>query len=144
MLFASHGDQIGLAKLVQGYRLSNSDGHYILTKGEGRKAIKLKVNEVVLQVISSSPLNNVCSSLLMFNDLSVTRLWGLNKTSNPSALTAMRTIASIAFLFLFFIQYVFPFFCPFWPLILLLTMDSVREPPNHSFMSQKLSLSHMV
>lgn len=64
MLFASHGDQIGLAKLVQGYRLSNSDGHYISTKGEGRKAIKLKVNEIVLQVISSTPLDNVYNSFL--------------------------------------------------------------------------------
>ncbi|KAF7148753.1 hypothetical protein RHSIM_Rhsim03G0142800 [Rhododendron simsii] len=36
-------------KLVHGYRLSNSDGHYISTKDEGRKAIKLKVNEIVLQ-----------------------------------------------------------------------------------------------
>lgn len=51
LMFASHGDQIGLAKLVQGYRLSTSDGHYISTKAEGRKSIKLKPNEIVLQVI---------------------------------------------------------------------------------------------
>lgn len=50
LVFASHGDQIGLAKLVQNYRLSNADGHYISTKAEGRKFIKLKVNEIVLQV----------------------------------------------------------------------------------------------
>ncbi|KAA8547202.1 hypothetical protein F0562_003642 [Nyssa sinensis] len=50
MMFASHGDQIGLAKLVQGYRLSTADGHYIPTKTEGKKSIKLKVNEIVLQV----------------------------------------------------------------------------------------------
>ena len=53
-MFASHGNQIALAKLVQGYRLSNGDGHghghYISTTGEGRKSIKLKVNEIVLQV----------------------------------------------------------------------------------------------
>ena len=52
-MFASHGDQICLAKLVQGYRLS-ADGHYISTKAEGRKSIKLKVNEIVLQVTNST------------------------------------------------------------------------------------------
>lgn len=50
-MFASHGSQIGLAKLVQGYRLSNADGHYIATKSEGKKSIKLKLNEIVLQVL---------------------------------------------------------------------------------------------
>ncbi|GAB2259844.1 hypothetical protein Droror1_Dr00010699 [Drosera rotundifolia] len=49
LMFASHGIQIGLAKLVHGYRLS-ADGHYIPTTNEGRKHIKLKVNEIVLQV----------------------------------------------------------------------------------------------
>lgn len=37
---------------MQGYRLSTGDahGHYISTTAEGRKSIKLKVNEIVLQV----------------------------------------------------------------------------------------------
>ncbi|KZV23097.1 hypothetical protein F511_06621 [Dorcoceras hygrometricum] len=51
LMFCSQGDQIGLVKLIQGYRLSNSDGHYISTKAEGRKFIKLKANETVLQVV---------------------------------------------------------------------------------------------
>lgn len=51
LMFASHGNQIGLAKLVQGYSLSNSGGHYIATNNEGRKSIKLKLNEIVLQVL---------------------------------------------------------------------------------------------
>uniref|UniRef100_A0A803MMR2 Transducin/WD40 repeat-like superfamily protein n=1 Tax=Chenopodium quinoa TaxID=63459 RepID=A0A803MMR2_CHEQI len=52
LMFASHGNQIALAKIVQGYRLSSSDGrgHYIPTTAEGRKSIKLKANEIVLQV----------------------------------------------------------------------------------------------
>lgn len=50
VMFASYGIQIGLAKLFQGYRLSNTDGHLIPTKTEGKKVIKLKVNEIVLQV----------------------------------------------------------------------------------------------
>ncbi|GLU13589.1 hypothetical protein SLE2022_302160 [Rubroshorea leprosula] len=50
LMFASNGSQICLAKLVQGYRLSHSDGHFISTKAEGRKSIKLKTNEIVLQV----------------------------------------------------------------------------------------------
>lgn len=50
-MFASHGDQISLAKLVLGYRLPSTDGHYISTKAEGRKSIRLKVNETVLQVL---------------------------------------------------------------------------------------------
>ncbi|KAK2967551.1 hypothetical protein RJ640_030422 [Escallonia rubra] len=49
VMFASHGDKIGLAKLVQGYRLSTADGDHISTKADGKKSIKLKVNEIVLQ-----------------------------------------------------------------------------------------------
>ncbi|WJX60788.1 hypothetical protein P8452_45955 [Trifolium repens] len=54
LMFASHGNQIGLVKLVQGYRLSTSistsNGQYISTKSEGKKSLKLKINEIVLQV----------------------------------------------------------------------------------------------
>lgn len=50
LMFASHGNTIGLAKLVQGSRLSTTNGHYISTKAEGKKSIKLKVNEIILQV----------------------------------------------------------------------------------------------
>lgn len=52
LMFASHGNQIALAKLVQSYRHSTTEGHghYIPTTAEGRKSIKLKVNEIVLQV----------------------------------------------------------------------------------------------
>lgn len=50
LLFACNGTQLGLAKLFQGYRLSATDGHYISTQGEGRKSIKLKKNEIALQV----------------------------------------------------------------------------------------------
>lgn len=49
-MFACNESQIGMAKLIQGYRLSQSDGHYIQTKAEGKKSIKLKMNELVLQV----------------------------------------------------------------------------------------------
>ncbi|KAJ0968158.1 hypothetical protein J5N97_025075 [Dioscorea zingiberensis] len=50
ILYAVSGKHIGLAKLVQGYRLSGDDGQYISTKTEGKKFIKLKPNENVLQV----------------------------------------------------------------------------------------------
>lgn len=63
LLFASHGEQIGLAKLIQGYRFS-SDGHYIQTKGEGRKSIKLKVNEIVLQVQWQETLRGYVAGML--------------------------------------------------------------------------------
>ena len=60
-MFASHGDQIGLAKLVQGHRNSTADGNYVPTKGEGRKSIKLKVNEIVLQVSRATKMSkNFC------------------------------------------------------------------------------------
>ncbi|KAM3363543.1 hypothetical protein P3S68_018397 [Capsicum galapagoense] len=64
LVFASHGDQIGLAKLVQNYRLSNADGHYISTKAEGRKFIKLKVNEIVLQVQWQETLRGYVAGVL--------------------------------------------------------------------------------
>ncbi|PSS21303.1 Actin cytoskeleton-regulatory complex protein [Actinidia chinensis var. chinensis] len=64
LIFASHGDHIGLAKLVQGYRLSNGDGHYIPTKGEGKKTIKLKVNETVLQVSWQETLRGYVAGVL--------------------------------------------------------------------------------
>ncbi|CAN4082874.1 unnamed protein product [Withania somnifera] len=64
LVFASHGDQIGLAKLVQNYRLSNAYGHYISTKAEGRKFIKLKVNEIVLQVQWQETLRGYVAGVL--------------------------------------------------------------------------------
>ncbi|CAL0331811.1 unnamed protein product [Lupinus luteus] len=60
LMFACHGSQIGLVKLIEGYRLSTSistsDGHYISTKGEGKKSMKLKRDEIVLQVSFNSML----------------------------------------------------------------------------------------
>lgn len=50
ILYVISGKHIGLAKLLQGYRLSSDDGQYISTKTEGKKCIKLKANEIVLQV----------------------------------------------------------------------------------------------
>ncbi|CAL2273516.1 unnamed protein product [Prunus armeniaca] len=64
LMFASHGSQIGLAKLVQGYRLSNADGHYIATKSEGKKSIKLKLNEIVLQVHWQETLRGYVAGIL--------------------------------------------------------------------------------
>ncbi|KAM1048084.1 hypothetical protein ACFX2I_027283 [Malus domestica] len=64
LMFASHGSQIGLAKLIQGYRLSNSGGHYIATKGEGKKTIKLKLNEIVLQVHWQETLRGYVAGIL--------------------------------------------------------------------------------
>lgn len=49
-MFACFGDKIGMAKLVHGYSISTSDGPNMSTKGEGKKSIKLKTNEIVLQV----------------------------------------------------------------------------------------------
>ncbi|KAM1174785.1 hypothetical protein FF1_027309 [Malus domestica] len=64
LMFASHGSQIGLAKLIQGYRLSNSGGHYIATKGEGKNTIKLKLNEIVLQVHWQETLRGYVAGIL--------------------------------------------------------------------------------
>ncbi|KAK6924080.1 hypothetical protein RJ641_010280 [Dillenia turbinata] len=64
VMFASHGKLIGLAKLIQGYRLSTSDSHDISTKPEGRKSIKLKVNEVVLQVQWQETLRGFVAGIL--------------------------------------------------------------------------------
>ncbi|POO02761.1 WD repeat containing protein [Trema orientale] len=66
LIFASHGSQIGLAKLVQGYRLS-ADGHYISTKGEGKKSIKLKLNETVLQVQWQETVRGYVAGILTTN-----------------------------------------------------------------------------
>ncbi|GAA0146052.1 hypothetical protein LIER_06094 [Lithospermum erythrorhizon] len=64
LLFASHGDQIALVKLIQGYRLSNANGHYISTKAEGRKTLKLKNNETVLQVHWQETLRGYVAGIL--------------------------------------------------------------------------------
>ena len=50
ILYAISGKHIGLAKLLRGYRLSTDDGQYISTKTDGKKFIKLKLNETVLKV----------------------------------------------------------------------------------------------
>ncbi|KAG8384407.1 hypothetical protein BUALT_Bualt04G0114800 [Buddleja alternifolia] len=64
LMFASHGDQIGLAKLILGYRLPSTDGHYISTKAEGRKFIRLKVNEIVLQIQWQETLRGAVAGIL--------------------------------------------------------------------------------
>lgn len=73
LLYVISGKHIGLAKLLQGYRLSNDDGQYISTKTDGKKFIMLKPNETVLQVLSFVSLfffyadkndsDNYCNSL---------------------------------------------------------------------------------
>ncbi|KAG2547519.1 hypothetical protein PVAP13_9KG105820 [Panicum virgatum] len=50
LLYVISGKHIGLAKLLQGYRLSTDNGLSITTKTDGKKFIKLKPNETVLQV----------------------------------------------------------------------------------------------
>ncbi|KAF8673894.1 hypothetical protein HU200_048341 [Digitaria exilis] len=50
LLYVISGKHIGLAKLLQGYRLSTDNGLSITTKTDGKKFIKLKPNENVLQV----------------------------------------------------------------------------------------------
>ncbi|GFP96936.1 hypothetical protein PHJA_001837700 [Phtheirospermum japonicum] len=64
VMFASHGDQIGLGKLILGYRLPSADGSYISTKAEGRKFIRLKVNETVLQVQWQETLRGFVAGIL--------------------------------------------------------------------------------
>ncbi|XP_030455846.2 uncharacterized protein LOC115676948 [Syzygium oleosum] len=64
LMFASHGNTIGLAKLVQGSRLSTTNGHYISTKAEGKKSINLKVNEIVLQVHWQETLRGFVAGIL--------------------------------------------------------------------------------
>ncbi|KAK7252842.1 hypothetical protein RIF29_37075 [Crotalaria pallida] len=68
LMFACHGNQIGLVKLIQGYRLSTStsasDGQYVSTKGEGKKSIKLKRNEIVLQVHWQETLRGYVAGVL--------------------------------------------------------------------------------
>uniref|UniRef100_A0A2C9UWC3 Transducin/WD40 repeat-like superfamily protein n=1 Tax=Manihot esculenta TaxID=3983 RepID=A0A2C9UWC3_MANES len=64
LMFAINGNQIGFAKLVQGFRLSTSDGHYIPTKTEGRKSIKLKMNEIVHQVHWQETLRGYVAGIL--------------------------------------------------------------------------------
>ncbi|KAL2333583.1 hypothetical protein Fmac_014796 [Flemingia macrophylla] len=66
LMFASHGNQIGLVKLIQGYRLSTStaNDHYISTNSEGKKSIKLKRNEIVLQVHWQETLRGYVAGIL--------------------------------------------------------------------------------
>ncbi|KAG9450862.1 hypothetical protein H6P81_010827 [Aristolochia fimbriata] len=64
ILYACHGNHIGLVKLVQGYRLSTEDGQNLSTKTEGKKSLKLKVNEVVLQVHWQETLRGYVAGIL--------------------------------------------------------------------------------
>ncbi|KAL5231618.1 hypothetical protein ABZP36_030394 [Zizania latifolia] len=50
LLYVISGKHIGLAKLLQGYRLSTDNGLSITTTTDGKKFIKLKPNESALQV----------------------------------------------------------------------------------------------
>ncbi|KAF5177772.1 Transducin/WD40 repeat-like superfamily protein [Thalictrum thalictroides] len=50
IMYASHESHIGMTKLIQGSRLSVDNGQKVTPESKGKKAIKLKVNEIVLQV----------------------------------------------------------------------------------------------
>ncbi|XVF59465.1 hypothetical protein PTKIN_Ptkin07bG0278300 [Pterospermum kingtungense] len=52
LMFACYEKQIGLAKLVQGYRLSTSMTTVYQQKTEGKKCLRLKANEIVLQILN--------------------------------------------------------------------------------------------
>ncbi|CAJ1942759.1 unnamed protein product [Sphenostylis stenocarpa] len=84
LMFASHGNQIGIVKLIQGYRLSTSaaSGQYISTNSEGKKLIKLKRNEIALQ----DSLR--CTGRKLFEDISL--LW-----VGPALLFSTATAISI-------------------------------------------------
>ncbi|BAT75565.1 uncharacterized protein HKW66_Vig0034620 [Vigna angularis] len=66
LMFATHGNKIGIAKLIQGYRLSTStaNGQYLSTNSEGKKLIKLKRNEIVLQVHWQETLRGYVAGIL--------------------------------------------------------------------------------
>ncbi|MFS7974001.1 putative transcription factor WD40-like family [Helianthus anomalus] len=64
LMFACFGDKIGMAKLVHGYSISTSDGPNMSTKGEGKKSIKLKTNEIVLQVHWQETLRGCVAGIL--------------------------------------------------------------------------------
>ncbi|XP_076883189.1 uncharacterized protein LOC143531871 [Bidens hawaiensis] len=64
LMFACFGDKIGLAKLVHGYSISTSDGPNMSTKGEGKKSIKLKTSEIVLQVHWQETLRGCVAGIL--------------------------------------------------------------------------------
>lgn len=64
LMFACFGDKIGMGKLVQGYSIATSDGPNMSTKGEGKKSIKLKPNEIVLQVHWQETLRGSVAGIL--------------------------------------------------------------------------------
>lgn len=67
IIFATHGHKIGMSKLVQGYRLSTSDGNedqFSSTRAEGKKSIKLKTNEIVLQIQWQETLRGSVAGIL--------------------------------------------------------------------------------
>ncbi|KAK9067088.1 hypothetical protein SSX86_014412 [Deinandra increscens subsp. villosa] len=64
LMFACFGDKIGMAKLVHGYSISTSDGPNMSTKGEGKKSIKLKKTEIVLQVHWQETLRGCVAGIL--------------------------------------------------------------------------------
>ncbi|KAE8735863.1 hypothetical protein F3Y22_tig00000329pilonHSYRG00242 [Hibiscus syriacus] len=64
LMFACNGKQIGLTKLFQGSWLPNSDGHYISTKTEGKKYVRLNANEIVLQVHWQQTLRGYAAGVL--------------------------------------------------------------------------------
>ncbi|KAL8231340.1 hypothetical protein R6Q57_001118 [Mikania cordata] len=64
LMFACFGDKIGMGKLVHGYNIPTSDGPNMTTKGEGKKSIKLKTNEVVLQIHWQETLRGCVAGIL--------------------------------------------------------------------------------
>ncbi|KAI3760920.1 hypothetical protein L1987_51322 [Smallanthus sonchifolius] len=76
LMFACFGDKIGMAKLVHGYSISTSDGPNLSTKGEGKKSIKLKASEIVLQVHWQETLRGSVAGIL-----TTQRIYSLGRAS---------------------------------------------------------------
>lgn len=64
LLYVISGKHIGLAKLLTGYRLSTDNGLSVTTKTDGKKFIKLKPNETVLQVHWQTTLRGPVAGIL--------------------------------------------------------------------------------
>lgn len=71
IMYASHGSHIGTTKLIQGYRLSVDDGQQRMPETEGpmpetkgKKTVKLKLNEIVLQVHWQETLRGYVAGIL--------------------------------------------------------------------------------
>ncbi|GJN29911.1 hypothetical protein PR202_gb18174 [Eleusine coracana subsp. coracana] len=120
---------IGLAKLLQGYRLSTDNGLSITTKTDGKKFIKLKPTETVLQPLTTLYYRSMLwvGPALIFSSATAVSMLGWDNKVRSILSTSFPRSESLLYFFLVWVE--FPCMLH-WLILVSCRFDSLRITPR--------------